>query len=127
MRLTASVLAALSIAGCATAARDLPRDQSTLRPIDRVLSQPQGANELARTCQDICQEISSTTAAIVDIERQINDALPGNQVVGIISTALFFPAIIAANQQSDERQRYDALNARREWLVLVSTAKSCNE
>lgn len=123
--LVVNVVIALSLVGCATAARDLPHDLSAVPPIERVLSQPQGAYELARTCQDIGQEISTIEAALADIERRIADARPSNQAVGYISAVLFAPAIVAANQQSDERKHYDDLHARRDWLALVKAAKPC--
>ena len=115
----------LAVAGCTRPAPDLPPDLSALPPAERLLPADHQHPTAALDCPGLVTVLGRNLAETYGIESGLGDQRPGDQAVGYFSAVFFPPLALAAPQYEAEKKALDRLQADRDTILRLHTARGC--
>lgn len=119
-------LLSIGIGACAGTAPDLPPDYGSTdaKPQPQKLSnfKPEDAN---LTCDGIGGEKSDIRAKMARLDAKIAGKHGKNEVVGFIGSAIFAPALLAADHSIKDKEELEKLHLRIDQLALLQRLKKC--
>jgi hypothetical protein len=115
----------LLLAGCATAAPDLPTDTTSVNRKQSVTLDSFSAEDRALSCDQIADERARTVAAREEAVGKIEGNRTRNQVAGYLGSAVALPIWLATDQNDAEKQQIVALYQRQDALSKLAVAKGC--
>ena len=142
-QLLAAAVSAGLVTGCATTARDLPQDYSSvtaqrkLRVEDfaaapgfyrynKTLSVYEPVKAVELMCAEIDEELKSLESDSVVQNQDVVDKRLQNQVVGYIGAAFFPPILLVIDNSSDAKDRINSINRAKDELYKLRAFKKCS-
>lgn len=113
-----------ALAGCARPAVELPPDTGALPPSARLTENDRGAPEARWDCGRLRSALRNNEDESSALEKKIQGERGRNQAAVFVA-AYLPPAVLAANQQQQKKQRLDELQIQRDRLHRLIAAKAC--
>ena len=112
-------------AGCATSARDLPQDYSSVDARKRLSLDDFDPKTVTMTCQETEDELEDLNNVIASQEQDISSKRHGNQVAGYIGAVFFLPALLATDNSVEAKKKIDDINRALDKLYMLQAYKKC--
>ncbi len=125
IRLTSLVLIAV-IYGCARTAPELPPDYILNMESPKALLSQVPPLIRGMTCDEINQDLTNLSMHDSQLEAEIQGNRGKNQTAGYIAGVLFFPAILAVDNDKSTKSLLDQNQKHRDHLIFAQKAKGCS-
>jgi hypothetical protein len=123
-----SALLLLLLAGaCARQSPQLPPDLSSRPPEQRLLAGDTESAEAKLDCPGLALEYDRNKEATGKLEGLIAGNRDHNQGVVYVGALLFPPLLLAVKPDDDAKKSLDGLQAQRDRIDRLATAKSCTQ
>jgi len=113
------------IAGCATQARDLPIDHSSIIAKQRLSIHDFNAVDAKLTCSEIDEELKTLEEHYSIQLNDIKSKRQQNQINGYIGGVFFLPALLATDNSTEAKKKIDDINKAKDLLYKLRAFKKC--
>lgn len=119
------VMVAGFIAGCATGARNLPPDYSSIDAKKRLSVNDFDAAAVELTCSQIDEELKILESDYALQVQDIKGKRDQNQVAGYIGAVFFLPALLATDNSAEAKVKIENINRAKDQLYKLRAFKKC--
>jgi hypothetical protein len=119
------LMAASLIGGCATGARDLPQDYSSIDAKNRLRVEDFDTAALKLTCSQIDEELNILDSEYASKVHDIEEKHIQNQVgVGLFGI-FFLPVVLATDSNAEATEKIENINRAKDQLYKIRAFKEC--
>lgn len=113
------------IAGCATGARNLPPDYSSIDAKKRLNVDDFDASAIELTCAQIDEELKILESDYALEAQDIAGKRHQNQVAGYLGAIFILPALLATDNSAEAKLKIENINRAKDQLYRLRAFKKC--
>jgi len=113
------------IAGCATSARNLPLDYSSIDAKKRLNVEDFDTAAIELTCSQIDDELKILESDYALQAQDIEGKRVQNQVAGYLGAIFILPALLATDNSAEAKAKIENINRAKDQLYKLRTFKKC--
>ena len=124
-RIFAVAALGLLVAGCAGQSSELPPDYGSVNAEKTLGLQDFEPGDEAMSCAAISDEMIQIDGQVAGYKGNIKANLKKNQIAGYVAGTLFLPAVLATENNSEDKDAIAELIARKDVLIGLNRVKNC--
>lgn len=113
------------VAGCASSARDLPLDYSSVDAKKRLRLDDFDPAAVNLTCSEIDEELKILESDYASQVGDITDKRHNNQVAGYIGCVFFLPVLLITDNSTEVKKKIENINRAKDELYKLRAFKKC--
>ena len=113
------------VAGCALSAPPLPTDTTSINRARDLTIDDFTPEARAMNCDEIALERRKTADTMQGVTRTLDESRERNLVITRIGVLVFTPLLLAAENNSAEKDQISKLYERQDMLIKLATLKRC--
>ena len=113
------------IAGCATSARNLPPDYSSIDSKERLNIDDFDTAAIELTCSQIAEELIILESDYAFQMQDIKGKRYQNQVAGYLGAIFILPALLATDNSAEAKVKIENINRAKDQLYKLRAFKKC--
>ena len=113
------------VAGCALSAPPLPTDTTSINRARDLTIDDFTPEARAMNCDEIALERRKTADTMQAVTRTLDESRERNLVITRIGVLVFTPLLLAAENNSAEKDQISKLYERQDMLIKLATLKRC--
>lgn len=113
------------VAGCASSARDLPLDYSSVDAKKRLSLDDFDPAAVNLTCSEIDEELKILDSDYATQVCDITDKRHKNQVAGYIGSVFFLPVLLETDNSTEVKKKIEKINRAKDELYKLRAFKKC--